>query len=94
MRPPGLSVAVYEPLIDGGRQMFLVERPGNYGHTTKAVGGYWSMRFTVSGKQDEVEGWIERGLGRHVEVHDDALGIIWEIQQVYKNFIQALDSYL
>lgn len=48
-----------------------------YRHTINAFGGYWDATFTIPGNQNDIEEWLENGLGRHVIVRDHALSIIW-----------------
>jgi len=40
--------------------------------------GYDSASITITGPLVEIEDWIERGLGRHVEIYNPALVKIWE----------------
>jgi len=43
-----------------------------------AWGGYWTLRFNLTQQQTQVEDWLENGLGRHVELYNPALDMIWE----------------
>ena len=76
---PGLTLSAMEPLwigaLDRGR---LTEQLTSYNHVINALGGYWSMSFTVAGDERVMEDWIADGLGRHVVLHDDALVVAWE----------------
>jgi hypothetical protein len=77
----GLSIAYSDPLIKDERAAYLGElRPevGTYEHETAAIGGYYSARFDLSGDLVDVDDWFEHGLGRHLEVYDPDLKIVWE----------------
>jgi hypothetical protein len=50
----------------------------SYSHTIQAVGGYWSAQFKINTDQRSLEKWVTEGLGRHIEVTDNAAVIIWE----------------
>jgi len=50
----------------------------SYSHTIQAVGGYWSAQFKINTDQLTLEKWVTEGLGRHIEVTDNAAVIIWE----------------
>jgi hypothetical protein len=46
--------------------------------TRTAFGGYWTLRFNLADRQSKIEDWIEDGLGRHIELYNPALELIWE----------------
>ena len=52
-----------------------------------AIGGYWSLNFSLRGNQDLVEDWLENGLGRDITLYSPALIPIWEgaVNQVSGN---------
>lgn len=56
----------------------LQQEVNSYSHVIKAFGGYWSAKFTILDKQEDMESWLIDGLGRHIEVYDNALVKIWE----------------
>lgn len=74
-----LTLSVYRPLVQGGEYLFdwrtSVE---SWQHEIRAMGGYWSAQATQADNLRRAEEWLADGLGRHVEVHDDALNQIWE----------------
>jgi len=85
-RATGLSIEAWKPAIVRGVSYVprgepiddsLAERARDYTHTVKARGGWWSAQFSFAGSQPEVEEWYERGLGRHIEVHDPLGKLIW-----------------
>ena len=74
-----LTVTATEPLWIGfAVEAELTDQIKSYSHTVNALGGYWSMMFTVADDKLAMEDWITDGLGRHIEVYDDALNVIWE----------------
>jgi hypothetical protein len=80
-----LTINVYKPDFSTGvyvpRGTYVGSIQGeinSYSHVIKASGGYWSSRFTIMDEQEKMESWLVGGLGRHVEVFDNALDKIWE----------------
>ena len=75
----GLSIGVFSPLL-AGRQFIgeLRDHITDYTHTLAALGGYISAQITIAGGVDALEEWISLGLGRHIEVYDDAHQVIFE----------------
>lgn len=78
MRPPGPSVNVYDPLVEGGVARQRIDYPEGYSHTIQANGGFWSASFSVAGSVSDADEWLQNGLMRHVVAWDDALGRCWE----------------
>lgn len=74
-----LTLSVYRPLVQGGEYLFdwrtSVE---SWQHEIRAMGGYWSAAASQADNLRRAEEWLADGLGRHVEVYDDALSQIWE----------------
>ena len=76
---PGLTLSASEPLWIGTLPKGeLTQQLTTYNHTINAIGGYWSMTFSVAGDERIMEDWIADGLGRHLVLHDDALNVAWE----------------
>lgn len=78
-----LTINIYKPDPSGytTRDLFirsLTAEINAYTQVIQAVGGYWSATFSINDRQDKIEDWIDQGLGRHIEVHDNALVKIWE----------------
>lgn len=78
-----MSVPSYQP------QGSLV---GNFSDSVSAIrfnvaaeGGYKDASITIAGPLVEIEDWVERGLGRHVEIYDPALDVVFEC------FVNRLD---
>jgi hypothetical protein len=84
-----LSLLVYEPLVRGTGIIddSLGTRTDSLRVEHTANGGYWSKSFTIRGRQEEVEAWVDDGLGRHVELYDTGLAPVWEgfVNQVNAN---------
>lgn len=88
----GLVVQVYEPTITlttgtpnvvviaprGVHVATLSEQVEQYSHVIAALGGFFSCDFSFTDTPAHAEEWIERGLGRHVEVLNAEGGIVWE----------------
>lgn len=75
----GLSLTIYEPLVQGGKFVGnYTEQIDSYSHEITADGGFWGCSFSFTDNQGEIEKWFKDGLGRHVVVYSDAVGIVWE----------------
>jgi hypothetical protein len=72
-----LSVSVFDRLILGKGSQELIT-PDSYSHTIEAVGGYWPADFTFKKSRNEMDDWMQSGIGRHVEVYHDSLERVWE----------------
>lgn len=56
----------------------LSEEVETYNHTIKAIGGYDTANITINDNQANLEDWLLYGLGKHIEVYNPDLEIIWE----------------
>ena len=75
----GLALKVHDPLVSGGAWLYnLAPEVEAYTHTLSAYGGFDAASFNLSGPAGDIEEWLERGLGRHVEVWDNDLSRVWE----------------
>lgn len=81
----GLSIQVSEPLVQTGSYLGSFS-PDAYNHTLIALGGYWDASINVSLSQSAIEEWLERGLGRHVEVFND------EDELVFEGFVNLVSA--
>jgi hypothetical protein len=75
-----LSLLAFEPLWVGTNLVtdalgFTID---SLQVTQAAFGGYWTLRFNLADRQSKIEDWIEGGLGRHIELYNPALELIWE----------------
>lgn len=52
-----------------------------------AIGGYWSLNFSLRANQATIEDWLESGLGRDITLYSPTLLPIWEgaVNQVSGN---------
>ena len=74
-----LSTNVYTPLWLGKQFIESIEdRYNSIRFNIQAVGGYWDAAFSIRSRMEHMEEWLTEGLGRHIEIRDDALDIIWE----------------
>lgn len=75
-----LSLLAFEPLVRGTGIIddSLGTRIESLRVEHTASGGYWSLTFTLKGRQEEIEGWADDGLGRHMILYNTGLDIIWE----------------
>jgi hypothetical protein len=75
-----IAMSVFESLVSGGTWIRdgIGDRAEQLDITWAAQGGYWNHRFTQKMPQWEVEEWIDTGLGRHIEIYNSALDIIFE----------------
>jgi len=77
----GLSIQVSEPLFWSTRSDLAIRlgpQISSYSHDIQAFGGYWSAQIGLTDNRQAAENWVETGLGKHVQVHNPALSIIWE----------------
>jgi len=64
--------------MKGDATITLQETIDSYQHTITATGGYESAAFAFKANQQEAEDWLQYPLGRHVEVYDPSLSLVWE----------------
>jgi len=77
----GISIYATEPLIsasDMKYQWSLSQMISGYSHTLAANGGYKSASVSMNMRQDEIEDWLEYGLGRNITVYNEGAVPIWE----------------
>ena len=75
----GLSMQVYDSLPAGGAWLYtLGVEVMDYTHTISAYGGFDTAGFRLVGPTVHIEDWLERGVGRHVQVWDSDLALVWE----------------
>ena len=78
--PAQLPIIAYRPLVQGGE--LLDENLGifatDYGHENVADGGFEKANLVLAKGFGEVEGWLQSGLMRHIEVYSPAIELIWE----------------
>ena len=72
-----IGIYVSGPLVSDKRTGQSIY-PITYTHTIDAMAGYRSCTFTFGVGRDEMNDWLQHGVGRHVEVYDDALSPCWQ----------------
>ena len=74
----GLTMGVYQSLPSGGYWLYNLDRAVlDYTHTISAWGGFDTAGFRLVSTID-IEEWLERGVGRHIQVRDANQHIVWE----------------
>lgn len=74
-----IQIVYSDPLAKTDRTSYLdILSFDSYRHEKRAIGGYWSASIGWSSSPVLVEDWIQDGLGRHIEVYNDAMSLIWE----------------
>ena len=81
-----IDISVSEPLVQGTTVVEHIERPDQYNHVIKAVGGYWSSTFSQSANVAAMDDWIVNGIGRDIQVYNDALSLSWN------GFVNQIDA--
>lgn len=56
-----------------------------YSHEKAADGGYISANFTFASDFPELESWFADGIGRHIEIYNEAL------VKIFEGFVNAVD---
>jgi len=75
----GLTAIIFEPLARGGAKLISVDKNINsYSHTLSANGGFDKMTISIADDRLSLDEWIEKGVGRHVEVYNQAETLVWE----------------
>ena len=83
-----LPLIIYEPLASGTAVVAsqMAVKAESLRTVQTALGGYWELAFQIQGRQTQIEGWIDGGLARHVELYNPALVMIWE------GFVNQVDA--
>lgn len=71
----GPALAPSEPVGGTGR---LTDAITSYDHEIAAEGGFLSARIGMNLPLLEAEDWFSRGLGRHVQVYNPGMVLVWE----------------
>lgn len=76
-----ISIMYSDPLWLSPRQAFmgnLADKLNSYTDVIVAQGGYDSASIELVSFKEDLEDWIENGLGRHIEVYNPSLDKRWE----------------
>jgi hypothetical protein len=75
-----LPIIVREPIWIGTN--LIDDALGFYAEGTQVTwtsfGGYWSARFGITGRQSQIERWLEEGLGRDITIFSPSLVTVFE----------------
>jgi len=90
----GLNIHVWKPTIAAGSYIpkgtYIYSRIENfitgYSHEIASQGGFVSASITIAGSKEYVEEWIADGLGRHIEIYNSDLAVVWS------GFVDAYDA--
>jgi hypothetical protein len=75
----GLSISIGDNILLGGRQRLLIrDSLEGYSHTILANGGFDTMNVSAAIDRFDIDYWLDKGIGGHVEVRDESLTIVWE----------------
>lgn len=76
----GVSVLAHTPAALGTPSFIekIDHRLNSYGHEISAFGGYTSANIGLLANLRELEAWLDKGLGRHIEVYNSYNVRIWE----------------
>lgn len=77
----GLTFLYSNPILNPSGQFTTIdvtERLISYQHSIQIDGGFESATIGLASNQEDVDDWLENGLGRHIEVRDEASFVAWE----------------
>lgn len=77
----GISVLYGDNLCVSNRNAsigFLGEKIESYSHEIRAIGGFYSATITFKDNESNLRDWLQNGIGRHIEVYDQAGEMVWE----------------
>ncbi|MHC4617953.1 MAG: hypothetical protein ACYTEQ_09390 [Planctomycetota bacterium] len=80
---PGISLLAFERLSEQGLysgdfNQDLTDIHQGYQHTISAVGGYDTASFSIRGRPEDLQDWIDDGLMRRIVLYDPEGIIAWE----------------
>lgn len=84
----GLSITFSDPLIKTDRASLALDFNSSdissYSHESRRVGGYIAAQVAFSSREEQMNDWIQNGIGRHIEVYNPNLVKVWEgfVEQV------------
>lgn len=84
----GLVAKVSSPIVLGGEDMFsLTNGVSAYNHTIAIDGGYGSANISIAARRDEVEDWLDGGVGRDIKV-------VINKSRVWEGFVNSVSASL
>jgi len=75
----GLRIRASDPLLKTNRSPLLYElnAVNEYNHEIRLLGGFYSANIAFVDNEENINDWIQSGVGRHIEVHNPALDLAW-----------------
>jgi len=77
----GLTINARDPLINASAIptiLRLTEDITSYAHELRREGGYYSATIKMNMNEENINEWIQNGLGRHIEVYNLSGIVVWE----------------
>jgi hypothetical protein len=75
----GICINVSDPIMMENRRSYIdTVNFDSYTHQTKAIGGFFSAEIGFKSRVADISDWLLKGIGRHIEVYDQAQQKIWE----------------
>lgn len=75
----GLTLHVHNPLALGNEHLYDVsDKVTDYAHELTANGGFKSAQVSLGLNKEDIEDWIQHGLGRRLLVYNPGMAVIWE----------------
>lgn len=85
----GVDISVYSPLIRTEYVAMPIytyyDNLTSYSHTLNAFGGFGDAKIDIRVDQEQIDDWIENGIGRHIVCRGHLNQII------YEGFVQEID---
>lgn len=89
LAPAQLSLHAYSPVwTDNAYVGDYTDDCTAYTHTLLSMGGMWSATLTLRQPRARAEEWLDRGLGRHIEVRALASG------EIFSGFVNGVEASL
>lgn len=73
-----LTIHYSDPLWFSDRKEGTAIDFSSYSHELRAIGGFYKAKLTLDENQFQIDEWIERGIGRHIDIYNPELEIIFE----------------
>jgi len=81
--PQAFTISIFSPLWQGGAVLRTTHNYNSLSFEKRQNGGFWQAEIAISSDEDDIEDWIENGLGRHIQIYADEL--LWE------GFVNSVD---
>lgn len=78
----GLSITASDPLVKTDRSALSrnlsASKITSYSHELRREGGYYSATIALSDDEEDINDWLQNGIGRHIEVYNQSNVIVFE----------------